>query len=520
SLRSLARAIYFPRGQFQLAFTNMEESERFSPEGSKKHWAIAFLNTYVNLLIGNRKKAREILDEMIANIHPGSQAACAYYYCWAVLSLDEEDLDKAQEYLQLAIQLANKTGMPDMLVWVRLAYARYHRYRGELSVARSWAEDGLRIAEQIGFQYFICESCIECGKLYYFMDEPTKAESYLQRAFDISGKFENEYLHARALYLLALLYDQTKHPTSSNTWIQAVKEIQLGGYAFILERERTFGFPVIISNLKSKDPEARRSSIAILKLLGEVPPPPLTIHGLGQFLVKQGLRTIPETAWQKRKAGELFRYLLLQPGFATNRDMIIDALWPDGKTSGVDLFHQATSTLRRILEEDLPDKFPSRYLDTEGDLVRLKLPQGSKIDFVIFQKSIQKALQSGNQEALQTALNQYHGDLFVIDKYADWAIPSRENYASLYTRGMIALAKKLYQEEDYFGTLSCCQQVFRIDRWNEDAVLLAMKAYVDMHNIPHAVILYNNLKKSLWEELQLQPRKEIQEYLEHIKTNG
>jgi len=40
-------------------------------------------------------------------------------------------------------------------------------------------------------------------------------------------------------------------------------------------------------------------------------------------------------------------------------------------------FHQATSALRHALEPDLPDKFPSRYLEVEGGQVTLHLPPGS-----------------------------------------------------------------------------------------------------------------------------------------------
>src|SRR5690606_510336 len=122
-------------------------------------------------------------------------------------------------------------------------------------------------------------------------------------------------------------------------------------------------------------------------------PLPLHIQGLGVFSVRQGRHRISDRAWQRRKAGELFRFLLLQHGRRALRDIVIDALWPDRHDESTQtLFHQATSALRRLLEPDLPSNFPSRYLVVEAEQISLHLPEGSTCDFVDFEAETTAAL--------------------------------------------------------------------------------------------------------------------------------
>ena len=120
----------------------------------------------------------------------------------------------------------------------------------------------------------------------------------------------------------------------------------------------------------------------------QVPPPPLHIVGLGEFAVRQGHHYIQSHAWEQRKAGELFRFLLVQPHHSACRDVIIEALWPGKQpVTAEHLLQQATWALRHVLESDLPEKFPSRYLTVANHHVMLHIPPGSTMDFVQFERS-------------------------------------------------------------------------------------------------------------------------------------
>ena len=69
-----------------------------------------------------------------------------------------------------------------------------------------------------------------------------------------------------------------------------------------------------------------------------------------------GARLLADEALERRRSGDLLRFLLLQPEYRATRDQVIDQLWTDiNGSNGVQLLHQATSNLRRVFEPDLPD---------------------------------------------------------------------------------------------------------------------------------------------------------------------
>jgi DNA-binding SARP family transcriptional activator len=96
-------------------------------------------------------------------------------------------------------------------------------------------------------------------------------------------------------------------------------------------------------------------------------------------------------------------------------------------------FHQATSALRRALEPDLPDKFPSRYLKVDEGQAKLCLPPGSRIDYQDFETRCK-------QGEWQAALSFYAGDLLPEFRYADWAIAQRQRLMQDYQRALLAWA--------------------------------------------------------------------------------
>ena len=145
------------------------------------------------------------------------------------------------------------------------------------------------------------------------------------------------------------------------------------------------------SFLNSDDLDVATVSETLLSHLERVPPPPLRFVTLGRFEVWQNARQVDKRTLGQRRAGELLRLLLISPGRTLARDAVIEALWPEKSPEAMQTpFHQATSALRHALEPDLPDKFPSRYLEVEGGQVTLHLPPGSWVDWEVFEQNVRE----------------------------------------------------------------------------------------------------------------------------------
>ncbi|RPJ50547.1 MAG: hypothetical protein EHM21_04755, partial [Chloroflexi bacterium] len=439
SLQYLTNYVFLIRGQFHLALTLIEEAGILLEEQGSSHWLEPFLRGLIYQTVGDRRHARQVLDELVLQIEPGTRLAAAYYFLWARLAIDEDELEQAKEYLRLGLRVANRVGVADLNLWIRLEYSHYHRLKNEAAAARTWAEDALHQAQRNGSLYFTGLALLERAQANWETGDQAGAEADLDEAFRVLEPLRDSYDLARARYLRALWRHEAKQPDAEPAWVEAARHIIREGYAFILEKEQDQAFPLIAAFMRSKTPGVRATTEDLLGHLASVPPPPLRVVALGHFAVWKGRRRIVDQAWSRRKAGELFRYLLLQPNRAAGREVIIEALWPDSSSdSPEDLLHQATSALRHALEPDLPDKFPSRYLKVEGEHIALNLPPGSTVDFEDFERVLPLAIQTHGAERLQEALNLYSGELFPSDRYADWSEEKRQSLAELRQRGLLS----------------------------------------------------------------------------------
>jgi DNA-binding SARP family transcriptional activator len=520
ALDQLAFSVYTARGQYNLAISTMEESNAFLQDKGIQHWGLPFLRAYIANITGDSQRMRHALDELLPLVRPATRIAGAYYFLWACLCLQEGELEKAEEYIRLTFRIAGTTGAPDLNCWIRIQYSRYYRLIGKPADARFSAEDGVHYADRFGFRYLLGQALVELGYACWELGENEPAEEYLRRAIPIFEDMKAGYDLARANFILAAFYQATENPKSGAVWSDTAGYIVRGGYSFILEQERTIAFPLLVAHIRSTDAKARFAAEDLLEHLAHVPPQPLNIAGLGGFSVWQGRRKIPDAVWSRRKSGELFRYLLLRNKHAASREEVLEDLWPDHSLStSQGLFHQATSTLRHILEPNLPDKFPSRYLSFDGDRIMINLPPGSMVDFEQFEQRLPEVIESGGVESLQKALNLYIGDLFPIDRYADWSAGRRDHLEELYLRGELALGQAYYSQEQYYPALNCARTVIQRDNWNEDAVLLGMRAYYRLGDVPRALRLYKNLEKTLAEDLQLQPRSDLRTMADKLRQD-
>jgi DNA-binding SARP family transcriptional activator len=518
SLENMAMRIYMPRGQFDIALTIMEQAAVIKQECGEVAWALPYTRAYIYRILGDRQRMRRALDELLPMVKPGTPLAGLYYYLWAGLALDEEEYEKANEYLRLALRIANHSGAPDLNILVRIEYSRYYRLTGDTPVARTWAEDGTRFARRANLTFLTGVALIELAQACWEAGDGDTAESCLVEAREILTASGGAYDLARAVFLLAAFHDKQKKSQSSKTWLEACDHILKGGFVFILERKRTLAFPLVASHLRSRNVRARSAAEGLLQHLSRVSPPPLRINGLGQFVIWQSRRRIPDQSWNRRKAGELTRFLLLKPNHSAGREEVLDGLWPDSPPStAMAQFHQATSTLRHILEPDLPDKFPSRYLTVEGERVFLNLPPGTVVDFERFEQILPPAMRSMNVDDLEQALSLYTGELFPMDRYSDWSASRRESIEELYQRGLLALGEAYFQQKQYFESLECSRKILARDSWNEDAVLLGMQSYVNLRDFPRALRIYLDLETTLEKELHLKPRADLRALADQLR---
>lgn len=519
SLQNLASLVYFTQGQVDLAMSIMEESNFHLIKAGAPAWGYPLLNAYLFDAFGDRPRLIKALDELILQVTPGSYAAGVYFLTWAKVCLDDNETQKADEYLRLSFRIANQLDLPDLSVFVRNEKSRYFRFRGQTSVARNWASDAVNFGKRYKSSYLLGHALMEMGQATWLSGEFNLAEKHFSNSIAQLKKSHSSLDATRAEFLLAALYQETRQEGADKLFLHATEEIIKNGYTSILYRDRKVVYPLIAYYLKKSKAESQEKANALLDLVIQTPIIPLRILGLGQFRVWQGQHPLPDQPWTRRKAGSLFRYLLLQPNRSATRDQIIETIWPEmEQENGLDILYQATSALRRILEPDLPEKFPSRYLVIEGERVSLLLPVGSYTDFDHFEHDLPSAIRNRKVEDLQTLLTLHDGELFPMDRYTDWILDRRNQIENLYLQGLHALGMLHLIDQEYYQELEISRKILKLDPWNEDAVLMGMQAYLGLKNAPRALIFYEEFRTSLEKELGIKARADLRELATEISS--
>jgi DNA-binding SARP family transcriptional activator len=505
-LHNLSAGVYMARGQFELALAADQEALRLAAEHSMPEmvWAPSLTIAWIYWLTGQVARLYPALEALRRAAAPGSQAE-GYYYCMSGnLALEEGTPDRASPLYSRARSIAESVGTPDLNIWVRLGLSRYHRAIGDSSAAQDWANDAWTVAARVGYRHMQGIALLERGRAAWQSGDSAAAEADLREAIEILYALGTSFDLARARLLLAALLHEYKDQAAAAAWESAARSILDGNYAFLLQQERVLAFPLTAEYLADPDPALATLSASCLKHLQRVPPPPLHVVTLGRFELWQGARHIEKRVLCKRHAGELFALLLLNPTHRLTFDQIAEAFWHDrDPLSARVLFHNATSSLRRALEPELPDKFPSRYLTVDEGEAMLCLPPGSTVDIAAFEEHCAK-------RDWEAALALYGGDLLPDWLYADWAAASRERFRAVCQRALVARAQARLAEGHFQEALDDCRRVLEIEPWQEQAVHVGMRAALALNDLATARRLYRGLEKRLREELHTSPQEELQ----------
>lgn len=163
------------------------------------------------------------------------------------------------------------------------------------------------------------------------------------------------------------------------------------------------------------------------------------IRSLGSFYVLRDGQSVPQTAWQSKKARDLLKLLVARRGRPATRDYVVESLWPGEDPHAVsNRLSVAISTVRSVLD---PDKRydPQHFVVADREtiaLARAHVP----IDVEAFLTEAEPALRNGDADGLAYAASLYAGDFLEDDPYSDWAVVLREHARATYIDVLRALA--------------------------------------------------------------------------------
>ena len=239
---------------------------------------------------------------------------------------------------------------------------------------------------------------------------------------------------------------------------------------------------------------------------------PLSVQTLGSFAVWRGAERLPDTAWSREKAAQVFQYFVTFPRL-TDKERIAEDLWTTLDADQADRdFKVAMNALNDALEPERPARTNAVYLTRQGSSYGLSSEAEIELDFVKFEQQLLEASRETNSdkavELYRQGLSFYKGDFLPNRLSEDWTAATRERLSALYLTGATGLARLLLKQENYVEVDLWCTRVIGADGLWEEAYRLLMRSHVQRGNRPLAVKTYRELAAKLDKELGLEPMQE------------
>jgi class 3 adenylate cyclase/DNA-binding SARP family transcriptional activator len=254
--------------------------------------------------------------------------------------------------------------------------------------------------------------------------------------------------------------------------------------------------------------------------------PRIQINVLGQFRLVRGDTPITEKEWSAAKKPQMLLKALITKG-AENVpiDMIIDDLWPDSLfDDGRRNFKVVLHRLRKILGH--PAGSLSAYISFEMNAISLnrKMVRVDIDEFLAFRKRAAEAEEAGDLKRAvdfgKSAIELYAGDYLEDELYTPWTMQKREETRSLYVDVLRRTASLYERQGNSRKAIELYKMLIKADPGCEEAYRKLMLLYSNIGMRTEAIRVYDECKRVLDRELDVDPDKLTTSLYERILENG
>ena len=430
---------------------------------------------------------------------------------------------RAESCLRQAMELAQTLGLAS---YERLMTAGYLAYnlcgQGRVDEARQTAESALwaYTGNPDTYEAYVCSSvladvALEQGQL-------SRAETLYAELVEVGERRQFRIPLAMVYFGLAYIHLVTdRKETGLDFGRQALRSIEntQAVQLFLDQGERS---RIVCSNLLmagEQSPFLQRVLASLPSaapgLLATVSQASVVVKCLGQFRVFIGGEEVSQERWVSAKARDLLAYFIT---FRTERipgERVFDAIWANKPGRGMTAFHTALSRLRHALRKD--DATP-RFILVETGEYWLDIAAFS-VDVNEFETALTKARAAPTEELAahwyEQAISLYHGE-YMDNLYYDWIFPERHRLTQAYISALRTLANFHFAHERFTHALELLQRALRVDNLDEDLHCQVMRTYVALGDQAGLVHQYQDLEKTLSEELGMEPLVSTQKLYQRL----
>lgn len=244
----------------------------------------------------------------------------------------------------------------------------------------------------------------------------------------------------------------------------------------------------------------------------------VTVTTFGRFSVAVGGRELTAKDWQRKKARDIFKVLLLNYRKAVSIDELTDLLWsdPSGKNI-VPTIWNSVSYIRKALEPELRPQMPSSYIRIIDKSYLLDLGEDAVVDFHRFRQTVEEAQRTRDTKQrtmlLEQAIALYTGDFLKEDVYEEWSCFERESLKGQYLEALMELAGFCNEQGDTDRAITLARKAIDADHTYEEGYELILTALTDRGQTAEAHKIMKQCREAFRRELGSPAPKYLEQLL-------
>ena len=237
------------------------------------------------------------------------------------------------------------------------------------------------------------------------------------------------------------------------------------------------------------------------------PPSTLTVHLLGQLRVR--LDDVAVEDWPSGRGRALFKYLVTHRDPWPQREMLMEAFWPDSAPEAArNSLNVAVHGLRRAFRVAAD----GAVVVLEGGAYRLQPALALWLDVDEFERHARQGRRLEAAGRLPAAAAEYElaaalyqGDFLADDPYEAWPVLTRERLRVTYLEVLDRLSGLYFLQRRYGACVTLCQLIVQRDPCREDAHRRLIRCFSRLGQRYLALRQYQACAEALREELGVEP---------------
>ena len=516
----------------------------------------------VQIFAGAFSEAENTIKEAVQltetyNIHFVKQAL---NLTQAILYLEQKNIEKTKYFLQLI----SKQEIPFQLKpWYYRTVTLLHLLKGNIEQAMVAGQEMLSHLQLVGKGMYAPECYLTIGRILWEKHLHYKAIKYFKEALAVAERGKMKFWIMKAHYSLAAAFAilgnssfefkehyqlAIKLSKENNYWhvwqidlfdftissvpeafrlevalkdtiqiINMVKPKFLSNIELVLangtDTQRILMCKVlgVIDDPKAKqllinaqkDPVGRVRQKARIMLSNRITAlPVLSVTTFGKFDIARDKTTIFSNELGRRKALQIFKYLLTAYPKEVIGDQLIETFWPNLTLKAAKHNLAVHLNYIRAVLNLTGHRKDETFIQGTPDLLWLRLKEQDYIDFIDFKLSYQQGKEFWNQQkhgeavtCFKNALKLYKGEFLKDDFYEEWTLKRREEFQQQYLT-MLGHIGSFYEKNNKPQEAIAMYQLYmEINHLNETILQSTLRCLTVIGDKISAQKLYSQLKK-------------------------